>query len=411
MTVSVYESWSKETPLLIGWLHVDVVKGKDSYSFEYNEEWLRSNNTKYILDPELEFYGGRQYASLDKKMFGIFSDSAPDRWGRKLLQRRENIIARKEGRKPHSLSEIEYMLGVYDEARMGALRFSVDDGEHFLSDDNEYATPPWVSLRKLEAASLAYEMDEAGLNDKWLSQLIAPGSSLGGARPKATVEALDNSLWIAKFPSKNDDHDVGAWEMVVHDLALSCGLNTPEARLERFSKNGSTFLTKRFDRDKSRRIHFSSAMTMLGKTDGDDSGSYLDMAEFIKAYGASPQDDLKEMWKRIVFNMAVSNTDDHLRNHGFILTKKGWRLSPVYDINPVPYGDRLSLNVDNYDNAIDLDLALSVSGFFGLDSDNADKIIHEILKKVSEYKVLAKKYGISRSSIEYMEPAFLADRE
>ena len=217
---------------------------------------------------------------------------------------------------------------------------------------------------------------------------------------------MDGSLWIAKFPSKNDEYDIGAWEMVAHELALKCGLNVPEAKIEKFSKNGSTFLSKRFDRNLKNRIHFSSAMTMLGKVDGDD-GSYLEIASFIKSYGASPKEDLKELWKRIVFNMAISNTDDHMRNHGFLLTKKGWRLAPLYDVNPVPYGNTLSLYVDETDNTIDLQLALSIANQFGLNKDEAKETSENILKVVSEYKNIAKQFEISRGSIEYMETAFM----
>lgn len=287
-------------------------------------------------------YNGRQFVPLDKAMFGFFADSCPDRWGRVLMKRREAAQAKKEDRKPRELREIDFLLGVYDESRMGALRFKLEENGPFLSDDKGMATPPWANLRTLEEAARAFDKDENALDEKWLKQLIGPGSSLGGARPKATVQGIDGALWIAKFPSKHDEVDSGAWEMVTHDLAVMCNLDVPEAKLEKFSKLGSTFLVKRFDRDGEKRIHFASAMTMLGKTDGasgSDGTSYLDIASFIKSNGAAPNKDLKELWKRIVFNMAVSNTDDHLRNHGFLLTSDGWRLSPLYDVNPSLYGD------------------------------------------------------------------------
>ena len=283
-------------------------------------------------------------------------------------------------------------------------------GGDFLSNDKSFATPPWVHLRTLENASIAFENDESGLNETWLRELLAPGSSLGGARPKATVQAADGALWIAKFPSKHDESNSGAWEKVVHDLARLCGLNVPESRLETFSKTGSTFLVKRFDRDGRRRIHFASAMTLLGKTDGAsaaDGSSYLDLAAFIRANGAAPRQDLAELWKRIVFSMAVSNTDDHLRNHGFLLTLTGWRLAPLYDVNPVPTGDRLSLNVSEYDNTIDLDLALEVADYFGLSPQEAQQAAEEICKTVSgHWEQLAGQYGLSRGAVEYMRPAF-----
>ena len=220
-----------------------------------------------------------------------------------------------------------------------------------------------------------------------MRQILAPGSSLGGARPKATVQDEKGNLWIAKFPSKYDEYNSGAWEKVVHDLAKLCELDVPESRLETFSKNGSTFLVKRFDRDGERRIHFSSAMTLLGKTDGasgEDGSSYLDLVSFIKSSGAEPEKDLKELWRRIVFGMSVSNTDDHLRNHGFILTEKGWKLSPIYDVNPVPYGESLSLNVDLDDNRISIDLVRSVAQYFGINTEEAEKESRKIMEIVSK---------------------------
>ena len=217
-------------------------------------------------------------------------------------------------------------------------------------------------------------------------------------------------MWIAKFPSKHDDINVGAWEMVVHDLATMCDLDVPEAKIERFSKNGSTFLTKRIDRNGSHRIHFSSAMTLLGKKDGanaSDGSSYLEMASLIRKYGASPKQDLVELWKRIVFNMAVSNTDDHLRNHGFLLIDEGWHLSPLYDVNPNPDGDVLSLNVDESSNLIDFDLIRSVASIFGIPDDKATNYIENVKVTVeNNWKIIAKKHGLSRNEIEYMSPAF-----
>lgn len=240
--------------------------------------------------------------------------------------------------------------------------------------------------------------------------LLKSGSSLGGARPKATVEDEQGDLWIAKFPSKNDEYDVGAWEKVVHDLAKLCGLNVPESKVEKFSGNGSTFLVKRFDRDGKKRVHFASAMTMLGKNDGAssyDGTSYIDIVDFIKSYGACPKDDLIELFKRVIFNMAVSNTDDHLRNHGFILTHKGWKLSPLYDVNPVPYGDALSLNIDSYDNSISIDLAVSVSDFYGIKPENAKVYADEIILIIrNNWERIAQNYGINREQIEKMRPAF-----
>ncbi len=407
--IYVYDDFSFQEPAILGTLYINTVKGGETYSFEYNSEWLQRTKLSVSLDPDLMLFGGRQYPS-DKNIFGLFADASPDRWGRVLMNKRERILAEKEERKPRKLHDSDYLLGVYDVTRMGGIRFKTDKEGVFLADDRENMVPPWTTLRTLEEASRKFERDEGGLSEKWLNQLIAPGSSLGGARPKATVADTRGELWIAKFPSKNDENDTGAWEMVVHDLARMCRLNVPEAKLEKFSKFGSTFLVKRFDRAGKKRIHFASAMTLLGKRDGAsaaDGTGYLDIAAFIKAYGAAPQKDLTELWKRIVFNMAVTNTDDHLRNHAFLLTEKGWMLSPLYDVNPVPYGDELSLNVDETDNSIRFELALETALRFGIKTADAKIYVEETSKTVREnWRLLASKYGLSRGQIEEMRPAF-----
>lgn len=407
--IIVYGNWREAEPEEIGSLFAEHSRGHESFSFMYHPEWLKNGGQVY-LDPDLGLYQGRQYVPLNKSLFGLFSDSCPDRWGRVLLQRRERILAEQEGRKPKRLLESDYLIGIYDESRMGALRFKTEKNGAFLSDDREMATPPWATLRSLEEASREFEKDENLLEDKWLKQLLGPGSSLGGARPKANVLDSEGSLWIAKFPSRHDEVDCGAWEKVTHDLAVLCGLQTAPARLERFSTLGSTFLIKRFDREGTRRIHFSSAMTMLGKTDGASANagaSYLEIVSFLKANGASPKEDLKELWRRIVFSMAVSNTDDHLRNHGFLLTEHGWRLSPLYDVNPSPYGDHLSLCVNETDSELSLELAIAAAPYYGLSTPDAAVLGREIVQLVQEkWEVLAKSHGISRGSIDYMRPAF-----
>ncbi len=409
-TIYVYECWSAENPLLMGCLYTDTLRGKETCSFEYDSAWLKSHAAQSFLDPELQLYQGRQYAPMNKALFGLFSDSCPDRWGTLLMRRREAILADRENRKPRQLLETDYLLGVHDEARMGALRFSLQPDGPFLACDSDMAAPPWVTLRELEAASLAFEQDEDTLNDRWLRQLLAPGSSLGGARPKATVKDANGNLWIAKFPSHHDEQDTGAWEQVAHELAKACGLLVPESKMERFSSFGSTYLVKRFDRKNNRRIHFSSAMALLGQADGagaETGSSYLELAEFITAYGASPKEDLAELWKRILFNMAVSNTDDHLRNHGFLLTNRGWRLSPVYDVNPVPDGETLSLNVSLDDARIDPELAVAVAPFFGMHQKDARNIANQMLSTVrSLWRPFAEECGLGRREQKAMEPAF-----
>ena len=407
-TIYVYDAFSSETSIPLGSLYVDSSRGTEHYSFEYDADWLKNSNRMFTPDPELPLIRGRQYPNTGK-LFGMFADASPDRWGRVLMNKHERILADKENRKPSKLLDSDYLLGVYDESRMGGLRFKTDPEGEFMTCDNDYAIPPVARLRTLEEASRSYEEDET-LIGKWIEQLLRPGSSLGGTRPKATVIDTDGSLWIAKFPSKNDDFDIGAWEKVAHELALLCGLKVPATRLEKFSKNGSTFLTKRFDREKERRIHYASAMTLLNKQDGAsaaDGTGYLDIASFIRSESCRPKEDLIELWKRIVFNMAITNTDDHLKNHAFLLTKNGWTLSPLYDVNPVPYGEELAINVDDTDNRINIDLAIDTAVHFGIDKDKARTIAGQMLLTVSQnWERLAKDCGISRGQIEEMRPAF-----
>ena len=409
--IYVYEEFSSAQPKLMGTLYAEYQKGKEHNSFEFDTDWLKNNQSKFSVDPDLQSFRGRQFP-LGKNTFGLFADASPDRWGRTLMDRRERFLADAEGRKPRRLNESDYLIGVYDELRMGALRFKETPDGEFLSNDKDMAAPPWVTLRSLEEASRNFENEETTMQIKWLNQLIKPGSSLGGARPKATVQAPNGELWIAKFPSRKDDYDVGAWEKTAYDLARLCGLNVPECTRESFSKYGSTFLVKRFDRNGMQRVHFASAMTMLGKTDGAsaaDGSSYLELVSFLKSNGATPKKDLVELWKRVVFNMAISNTDDHLRNHGFLLTRSGWQLAPLYDINPVPYGDTLSLLVDDNSNEIDIDLAIETAPYYGISKKEASIIATDICKTVdSEWERIAVGNGLSRAAINNRRPAFSA---
>ncbi len=408
--IYVYDDFSAESPIHIGYLYVNSIRGKEDYSFEYCDEWLDSHLNSPSIDPYIELYGGRQYP-IHGDIFGPFSDASPDRWGRMLMNRRERIYAAQEERKPRRLTNFDYLLGVYDESRMGGLRFKLDPDGDFLSSDRESSTPPWANLRTLEEASRRFEEDEDSLDRKWLNQLIRPGSSLGGARPKATVVDTEGNLWIAKFPSRNDENNTGAWEKVASDLARLCDLNVPDSRIERFSTLGSTFLTKRFDRDGCRRIHFASAMTLLGLTDGDNASlgiSYLDISDFIRSHGARPTQDLRELWRRIVFNMAISNTDDHLRNHAFIYTHRGWILSPLYDVNPIPYGNELSLNVSDNDCSISIDLAITTAPAYGITEAEAHLMAEDMIQTVhNNWESLAKSYGLSHAQITNMRPAFM----
>ena len=400
------------TPTLMGILHSDYIRGKEVFSFVYGKEWLQSREFR-LLDPDLGQFGGPQYNRDEKSNFGVFLDSSPDRWGRLLLKRREAIQARSESRKPEILTETDCLLGVFDGSRMGALRFKLNPDGDFLDNNRDLATPPWTSIRDLEYASLKLESDDS-IDDpdylKWLNMLVSPGSSLGGARPKANVVDTAGNLWIAKFPSGNDAKDIGAWEKVANILASQCGITVPETLIECYSRKQHTFLSKRFDRTKDgRRIHFASAMTMLGKTDGADhttGASYLDMVDFLVRYGASVDSDLEQLWRRIVFNIAISNCDDHLRNHGFILTDSGWILSPAYDMNPDENGTGLKLNISQDDNSLDFDLALSVAPFFRVSDKNAATIAREVINAVSNWRKVATNCSISRAEQEFVVRAF-----
>ncbi|MEI8245485.1 MAG: HipA domain-containing protein [Lentisphaerota bacterium] len=408
-TIFAYAHWPEwQAPVLMGRLNVQSIRGKEIFSFEFTPDWLNLNAAR-MLDPDLQFYPGRQYAESGKSNFGLFLDSAPDRWGRQLMRRREAIRARRENRPVSQLTESDYLLEVHDITRMGALRFKLDESGEFVNHDSELPAPPWTLLRELEAACRHYEAEAPDdEHEKWLAMLLAPGSSLGGARPKANVMDNDGNLWIAKFPSRDDAVNTGAWEMVAHELARQSGLKLPECRIEQFSRHGSTFLTRRFDRDGGKRIHFASAMTLLGRTDGDNYSagcSYLDLAKFIVQHGASPNEDLTELWRRIVFNIAVSNTDDHLRNHGFLLTPQGWILSPAYDINPTPHGGGLTLNISMNDNSLDFELALSVAPQFRVNTTEAQATVKTIKDAVSRWQDIALKLKIPRREIETMAPA------
>lgn len=411
--ILVYAHWQgMKNPALMGTLHTTVSRGSEIFSFEYTKDWLDSGNAQH-LDPDLQFFSGQQYAKEDKANFGIFLDSSPDRWGSLLMKRREALFAKIEKRNIQNLFESDFLLGVFDGQRMGALRFKLDEAGPFLDDNNKLASPPWASLKDLEYASLQLEKDGIIYDPdykKWLEMLIAPGSSLGGARPKAGVVDGKNNLWIAKFPSRSDTKNIGAWEMVVHELAIKAGIIMPDAMARKFTGNHHTYLIKRFDRNpKGERIHFASAMTMLGYNDGtnaSDGASYLELVKFIMKHGAKVDHDLEELWRRIVFSICVSNTDDHLRNHGFLLTENGWILSPAYDINPNESGTGLSLNISENDNSLDLNVAIDVAEYFRLNKKRTDEIIEEVKKSVKRWRTYAKKMGISKEEQEMMSSAF-----
>jgi serine/threonine-protein kinase HipA len=401
-----------DNPVLVGKLHCNFVRGSEILSFEYEKSWLQSDYS-FQIDPDLPLFSGIQYLKQGKSNFGIFSDSSPDRWGRVLMDKREAMFARQEKRKENKLYETDYLLGVSDELRMGALRFKTEGNNDFLDNNKELSTPPWTSIRELEFAS--FQLENEMLNDnekaKWLKMLYSPGSSLGGARPKAGIKDNDGNLWLAKFPSRNDSVNVGAWEMICNEMAKDCGINVVEAQAKIFSGKHHSFLSKRFDRtDKGKRLFFASSMTLLGYSDGANATkgvSYLEIVDFIIKNGANVKNDLTELFRRIVFSICVSNSDDHLRNHGFLLNGNGWNLSPAYDINPIPHSNGLCLNISFTDNSIDLNLTREVSEYFRLSHDEAEKIIENTLAITSNRNSYASKYKISREENEKMSSAFI----
>lgn len=410
--IQVYGDWPELGRLTqIGTLYASYVRAQEVYEFHYDPDWLQDDSSQ-TLDPELLLYQGPQFPRSERG-FGLFLDSSPDRWGRFLMDRREAQNARDEDRPRRKLRESDYLLGVLDAHRMGGLRFRLTPDGPFLDDRVELASPPWTSLRELEQASRELERRDAERHPehrRWLNMLIAPGGSLGGARPKAGVLDPQERLWIAKFPSRNDEFDVGAWEYLVHSLAERSGIWVSGFQMARFYSQHHTFLSKRFDRnDDGQRLHFASALTLCGRADGYDASqgaSYLELAEVLVRQGAEPDRDLEQLWRRILFNVCVSNVDDHMRNHGFLLTRRGWRLSPAYDMNPDPLGEGLKLNISETDNAQDLKLVMEVAPYFRISPGRGNEILQEITAVVRTWKKEAEALKLSDDEMETIAPAF-----
>jgi len=392
-------------PQLVGRLWAHVRKNKESASFEYDRMWLE-NPVRFSLEPALQLGPGAFHTAADTPMFGAIGDSAPDRWGRALMRRAERRRAERAGTAPRSLQEIDFLLLVDDEARQGALRFAVKEGGPFLREEEVKRIPPLVELPELLSAAEHVVEDKDTEED--LRLLIAPGSSLGGARPKASVIEKDGQLTIAKFPRRDDDYNTVAWEAAALALAAKAGIPVPESRVETVSDK-QVILLRRFDRDKTVRIPFLSAMSMLGAKDRD-TRSYLEIVDALRQHGAAAEEDMEQLWRRIVFSILISNTDDHLRNHGFLYAgQSGWRLSPAYDLNPVPVDVKpriLTTAINEDDGTASLDLAMSVAEYFELEKAKAKTIATQVGKAVSTWRDEAAKHGIGKSEIERMASAF-----
>jgi serine/threonine-protein kinase HipA len=378
--------------------------------FRYERAWLQDPRA-FALDPDLSLDENAFFPKPELGNFGIFLDSSPDRWGQTLMKRREALQAKDEKRAPRTLYAWDFLIGVQDLTRQGALRFRRPGDDAFLGNE-KMAAPPVTTLRELE--NVAYQLSSRRIDDldalrKWLAVLVAPGASLGGARPKANFTQTDGSLWIGKFPARDDDRDIGAWEYVVHQLAIKAGVDVPPAKLIRLNNDFHTFCVQRFDRGNGARRFYASAMTLLRKSESEGT-SYLELAQFIRAQGDAERvdADLAQLFRRVAFNVAVGNRDDHLRNHGFVLGKSGWRLAPAFDVNPNIDKAEHFLNLDDTDNRPSLNTVLGTAAFYGLAQARARHVLDEVAAVVEGWQDIARKTSIAGADIELTASAFSA---
>ncbi len=398
-------------PQLMGELGYESLRGSDSYSFCYDEEWLRKQGSLFIC-ADLRNYPGMQYTLPGRDIFGCFSDALPDRWGRLLLLRREQILASEEQRPIRRLTSFDHLTGIDDFSRMGALRFKLSPNDDYINTTSSLRIPPLADIKSLVAASHEVERSEERntLPEKrWIQQLVHPGSSLGGARPKAGVLDNDGRLCVAKFPSRNDDYDVALWEHLCHLLAREAGITVADTSVLSVGERHHVFLSRRFDRtDDGRRRHFASAMTLLGLTDGCNAATgngYLDIVDFILQHCCDVERNLRQLYRRVAFNIAAGNSDDHFRNHGFLLTSRGWTLAPAYDMNPT-LNTSQSLLINCSSNAADLGLLLESSDEYMVPRDEGHGIIQEVLKAVAKWKTIARRLKIPQREIDYFSGVF-----
>ena len=393
----------EDMPVLAGRLWVRVRGGRESASFEYDRAWT-THPARYPLEPALPVGPGAFHTR--HALFGAIGDSAPDRWGRVLLRRAEIRRARLEGRAPRTLFESDFLLLVDDQLRVGALRFRTSPDGPFPAEPRPGRVPPLSELNRLLAASDRVARREE--LDEDLRMLVGPGTSLGGARPKAAIRDRDGMLAVAKFPHAHDDRDIVLWEAVALALAYRAGIEVPDWRIEEVAGR-RVLVVRRFDRTDTFRVPFLSAMSMLGAGD-NERRSYLEIADVLRAHGAAPRKDLGELWRRVVFNVLVSNTDDHLRNHGFLFEGGGgWRLSPAYDLNPTPTDERprvLTTHIDEHDGTASLELALGTAGYYGLGVRDAEWIAGEVGSAVAGWREVAMRMGATRKEADRMESAF-----
>lgn len=396
------------TAVLVGKLNYETVRGNDSYAFLFDNNWLKKYGN-LVLSDDLNNYPGMQYTKQGKDIFGCFADALPDRWGRTLLNRREQIEAIEQKRPRRHLNSFDYLMGIDDFTRMGGLRFKELPEGQFICTEKELSIPPLANIRDLITAAHEIEKSEE-LNilpeKRWLQQLVNPGTSLGGARPKAGVLDKENTLYVAKFPSRKDDYDVALWEHLCHLLAKQAGINVAETSILKAGKQYHTMLSKRFDRkENGRRVHFASAMTLLGLTDGcnaDTGNGYLDIVDFIIQSCCDVEANLRELYRRVAFNICVGNSDDHFRNHGFLLTPLGWTLSPAYDINPT-VNEYQSILITTSSNEANLGLLLEAAKDYMIPDIVAESIIRKVVQVVSSWKNLAAKLGMPKRELALFE--------
>ncbi len=400
-----------ESPLLIGELGYESLRGSYSYSFKFNNAWL-SKYGSIFLSADINNYPGQQYTQSGRDIFGCFSDALPDRWGKTLLNRREQIQAEEEKRPVRKLSSFDYLVGIGDFSRMGGFRFKEDPDGEFINCEQSLRIPPLTDIRSLIAASMEIEeCEEKNIlpDKKWIQQLVYPGTSLGGARPKASVVDENKQLYVAKFPSRKDDYNVALWEHHSHLLAKEAGVIAAKTRVIVSGEKYHTLLSKRFDRtEEGRRTHFASAMTLLGLTDGCDAKSgngYLDIVDFILQNCCDVNENLRQLYRRVAFNIAIGNSDDHFRNHGFLLTPRGWTLSPAYDMNPT-LSEYQSLLINSSTNESNLKILLESCEEYMISKDEAQNIIVEVMNGVSKWRIIAVCLGIGKREIDMFEQIY-----
>lgn len=412
--MTVVETWldddSLGPPTLVGRLTRNTGRSGDTVRFDYDPGWLEAP-VAFELDHDLPMVGGAHYAPAGAdQLTGALLDCSPDRWGKMLMERREAIDARDQGRRVRTLRAWDFLLGVNDESRMGALRLKDPETDRFL-DAHGLAAPPLTDLRALEDAADKVEQGGDDHVAQWILQLIAPGASLGGARPKASFRDVDGSLWLAKFPSREDRRDIGLWEHLTYQLSVIAGIDMPDARVLRLSDRGHTFAVRRFDRTAVSRRHFASAMTRLARQESEGA-SYLDLVEAIETGGASTQiaGQLEQLFRRVLFNVLIGNRDDHLRNHGFLRQGNGWVLSPAFDVNPNPDKHDHVLTLDGEDASPDSAVLMATRDFYRLSAARAGQIEKEVRDAVRGWTGLARKVGLRNAEIDQMHGVIDPDR-